>query len=143
MKLAPESHAQVEEFLRAHLGDPELRLPPVSFYAGRFARLLMRVLKMGAITFGRHVFVAPSLVTIAEDGRMVVPAWLVVHESMHVLQYERSGYLRFFVKYLLGYWRALCAGGRWDAAGRMAAYFGIDEERDAREAENAYRQRNS
>ena len=139
MKLAHESHARVEEFLRQHLGDPGLRLPAFSLYTGRFAWLLMKGLKMGAITFGRHIFVSPALVGRSEDGRAIVPGWLIVHESVHVLQYERVGYLRFFFEYLRGYWRALRASGKWDAAGRMEAYLAIAAECDAREAEHAYR----
>lgn len=125
--------------MRRHLDEPDLRLPQVSLYAGGAARLLMRVLKMGAITFGRHVFVAPQMLEREDNGRVGVPGWLVVHEAVHVLQYERAGYLRFFFNYLRGYWQALRAGGRWDAVGRMDAYMAIAEERAAREAEHAYR----
>jgi hypothetical protein len=71
-------------------------------------------------------------------GRLTLPGWLVVHEAAHVLQYAEKGFARFLLGYLGGYWRALRGGRRWDAAGRMAAYMAIEEERAARAAEHAY-----
>ena len=139
MKLSEESRAEMEAFLRWRLGDAGLRLPPVSVYAGRFARLLVsKALGVGAITFGRRIFVAPSLVRRDEAGRAAMPGWLLAHELAHVLQYERKGWLRFFFDYLRDYFRGLREGRRWDAAGRMDAYMAIAEERAAREVERAY-----
>jgi hypothetical protein len=140
MKLSAEAHAEVEAFFREHRGERELRLPPVSVYGGPVARVLMRAVGMSAITFGRHVFVRPNLIVRKAEGRATVPGWLLVHEAAHVLQYEEKGYLRFLGGYALGYLRALRAGKRWDAQGRMAAYMAIAEEREAREAERAYRE---
>jgi hypothetical protein len=139
MRLSSEAHLELEEFLRAQLGRPDLELPPISIYVGRFARLLMRTIGMGAITFGRRVFVAPSLVGRDAEGRLTIPGWLLAHEAAHVLQYEERGYARFFRDYLRGYWRALRAGGGWNAAARTAAYLAIAEECAAREVERAYR----
>ncbi len=140
MRLSPDSQARIETFLRERLAEETLCLPPTSIYVGWFARWLMKMLGMGAITFGRHIFVAQSLVKKDEEGRVVIPGWLLVHELVHVLQYEKKGYLHFFYDYLNGYWSALRAGKRWDAAGRRAAYFAIAEERAAREVEDAYRE---
>ena len=139
MKLSEESRAEMEAFLRWQLADEGLRLPPVSIYAGWFARLLVtKLLGVGAITFGRHVFVAPSLVRRSEGGRFVMPGRLLAHELAHVMQYESKGWLRFFYDYLKGYFRGLLKGRRWDALGRMNAYLAIAEERAAREVEHAY-----
>ena len=138
MKLAVPSHARIEAFLRAHLQDTGLKLPPMTIYQGRVARWLTAAFKVGAITFGRRVFISPRLVQRRPDGRKSVPGWLVAHEAVHVLQYEREGTLRFLISYLQEYWRLLRASGRWDAAARMAAYLGIDKEHAAREAEHAY-----
>ena len=93
---------------------------------------------MSGITFGRHVFVRSSFVKRDAAGRATMPGWLLVHEATHVLQYEERGFARFLRGYLRGYWRALRAGRRWDAAGHMAAYRAIAEEREARAAERAY-----
>jgi hypothetical protein len=139
MRLSGESHSEVEEFFRKHQGRPGLVLPPVSVYAGVFARLLTESAKVGAITLGRRVFVRPSLVKRDSTGRASVPAWLLVHEATHVLQYEERGFARFLTGYLSGYYRGLREEGKgFGAAARNRAYLSIPEERAAREAERVY-----
>jgi hypothetical protein len=138
MRLTSESQARVEEFFREHRGDPELMLPPISIHGGLFARLLTKVVGMSAITFGRQVFVRPELIKKDSEGRAGIPAWLLVHEAAHVLQYEERGCIRFFRDYLRGYWRALRTGKSWNRQGRMAAYMSIEEEREAYTAERLY-----
>ena len=138
MRLSDESHSHVEQFFRAHRGDAGLVLPRIHFHGGVFARLLMLSAGMSAMTLGRHVFVRPGLFRRDVRGRVTLPGWLVVHEAAHVLQYAERGFVRFLLAYLGGYWRALREGGRWDAAGRMAAYMAIAEEREASVAEHAY-----
>ena len=139
MRLSDESHSHVEQFFRAHKGDPGLALPRIRLHAGVCARLLMLASAgMGAMTLGRHVFVRPGLLRKDPAGRVTLPGWLVVHEAAHVLQYAERGFVRFIWGYLRGYWRALRGGGRWDAAGRMAAYMALEEECEARRAEDAY-----
>ena len=139
MRLSDESHSHVEQFFRAHRGDPGLKLPRVRLHGGACARLLtLASAGMGAMTLGRHVFVRPSLLRKDSKGRVTLPGWLVIHEAAHVLQYAERGFGRFLGGYLRGYWRALREGGRWDAAGRMAAYLAVEEEREARGAEAAY-----
>jgi hypothetical protein len=139
MLLAPESHERLETFLREHVGDPRLRLPRIRVYSGAFSRRLTGGLKVGAMTVGNRIFVAPRLVARDGEGRLTFPGWLLAHEALHVVQYAREGYLRFLFKYLSDYFAALRAGGGWDAAARMAAYLAIGHEREAREAEHAYR----
>ncbi|HVF67114.1 MAG TPA: hypothetical protein VM914_05605 [Pyrinomonadaceae bacterium] len=139
MRLADESHREVEEFFRRHTGTPWLVLPPVYVYAGGFAKLLTKMSGgVAAITFGPMVFVRPSLVRKDSAGRAGLPAWLLVHEAAHVLQYEERGTLRFLVGYLRGYFRVLWDGKKFDAAARNRAYLAIPEECAAREAERAY-----
>jgi hypothetical protein len=139
MRLSDESHSHVEQFFREHLCDPEVVLPRMHLHTGVFARLMMVASAgMGAMTLGRHVFVRPGLLRRDPAGRVTLPGWLIVHEAAHVLQYAERGFLRFLWDYLRGYWRALREGGRWDAAGRMAAYRAIEEECEARRAEDAY-----
>jgi hypothetical protein len=138
MKLSAETHREIEEFFRRHTGDGGLKLPPIEIHDGWVANLITTANGISGITFGRHVFVRSGLVRRDAAGRATMRGWLLVHEVAHVLQYERSGYLRFFRTYLRGYWRALREGRRWDRAGRVAAYFAIAEEREAREAELAF-----
>jgi hypothetical protein len=140
MKLSASAHQEIESFLREHTGEPDLKLPHFSIHAGRGARMLMWFVRMGAITLGSHVFVSRALVWRDELGRLRVPGRLVVHEAIHVLQYEKKGFLGFLYLYLRGYWRALREGRSWNAAARMAAYLKIIEECEAREAEHAYSQ---
>lgn len=137
MKLARESHRRLEEFFREHLDDARLKLPPIYIHSGHIASAVTKQLKVGAITFGRHIFLSPSRVTKG-DELTTAPGWLIAHEATHVLQYEREGFLRFFFKYLTGYWRALRASGKWDYEARMKAYLTIAEEQSAHAVERAY-----
>jgi hypothetical protein len=141
MKLSRAAHEEVESFLREYRGEPGLKLPRFSIHAGAGALAVMWFVRMGAITLGRHVFVSPPLVRRDSRGRFSLAGWLVVHEAVHVLQYEERGFAGFLFKYLLGYWRALGGERGWNAAARMAAYMEIAEEREARAAERAYVER--
>jgi hypothetical protein len=138
MRLSDDSHSHVEQFFRAHRGDAGLVLPRIHFHGGLLARALMLSAGVSAMTLGRHVFVRPGLFRRDARGRLTLPGWLVVHEAAHVLQYAEKGFAPFLWGYLGGYWSALREGGRWGAAGRMAAYLAIEEEREARAAEHAY-----
>lgn len=138
MRLAADSHQTIEDFHR-HFGDDEdLRLPPVHLHNGRFAHWITHTFEIGAITFGRHVFIKPELTTQDEDGKWTAPAWLVAHETMHVLQYEEAGFVGFLISYLRDYWQCLRRQKKWNAAARMEAYRAIKVECIAREAEEAY-----
>jgi hypothetical protein len=138
MHLAAASHKRIEDFHRHFAGDEKLRLPPVYLYNGSFSRWLTHTFHIGAITFGRRIFVNPELTERKRPGRWTAPAWLVAHETTHVLQYEKAGFVRFLVAYLLDYWQCLRRQKRWDAAARMEAYRAIKVECAAREAERAY-----
>jgi hypothetical protein len=138
MRLARESHRRLEEFFREHLCDPGLELPPVYVYRGHVARLLTKMLRTGAITFGRRILFSPGWIS-SDGGLQAVPGWLMAHEVMHVLQYEREGTLRFLFHYVRGYWRALREGGKWNGQARIDAYLAIAEERAALEVEHAYK----
>ncbi|HVG35933.1 MAG TPA: DUF4157 domain-containing protein [Pyrinomonadaceae bacterium] len=138
MKLAAESQQLIEAFLRERFRLATLKLPPVFIYHGGVAHFLTKTFHIGAITFGRHIFVAPKLLTRDGDGKLCVPGWLIAHESTHVLQYQREGFIGFLISYLKGYWRALRMEKSWNGEARMKAYLAIKEECDARESETAY-----
>jgi hypothetical protein len=139
MFLAPESHERLENFLREHFGDPALRLPPLYFYESRLLGWVVRAFHLGAVTFGRRIFVLPKYMERDARGRVTIPGWLAAHEATHVLQYERAGFSRFLVRYLRGYWRALREQKKRNGeAAHKAAYLAIREEREAHEAEEAY-----
>lgn len=139
MRPAPDTHKQLEAFMRARLKDPQLSLPTFKLYGGRFGSLVTKTLKIGAITFGRRIIVTPQLVKRDEAGRACVPAWLLAHEGTHVLQYERAGVFGFLASYLRDYFKLLFGGRKIDALARMEAYRAIAHEQDAREAEQDYR----
>lgn len=141
MFLAEESRQRLEAFLRGYTGDAALRLPQIFLYRGRLARWLTRTFRIGAITFGRRIFVASNFIERDERGRLTITGWLVAHEAVHVLQYERAGYVGFFWSYLRGYFRALRSQKKWNRAAHAAAYLAIKEEREAHAAEKAYRER--
>jgi Domain of unknown function (DUF4157) len=138
MKLAAESQQLIEAFLRARFNLPTLKLSPISIYHGRVAHFLTKTFHIGAITFGRYIFVAPKLLERDRDGTLCVPGWLIAHEATHVWQYQREGFTRFLISYLKGYWRALRMEKSWNGEARMKAYLAIKEECDARESETAY-----
>lgn len=138
MLLAADSHQHIEEFHRHLAGDEKLPLPPVYLYNGRVSGWITHAFHIGAITFGRRVFIKPELTHRDDGGRWTAPAWLVAHETTHVLQYEAAGFIPFLVAYLLDYWHCLRQQKRWDAAARQAAYSAIKVESAAREAERAY-----
>jgi hypothetical protein len=135
MQLAPGSAALVESFLRRHLDDPGLVLPRVHFHAPRLAVLLHRA-DVLALTVGRHVVLSPVVVGRDEQGAVRLPARLVVHECLHVMQY-RVGLARFLYRYLRHYLRGLRAHGLMRPA-RNRAYRDIPFESEARAAERAW-----
>jgi hypothetical protein len=138
MRLDSNSHRLIESFLRERFRMDALRLPPVFLYRGRVARWVTGAFSIGAITFGRHIMVAPRMVTRDGSGRLLIPGWLVAHEATHVWQYEQAGFLGFLISYLKEYWRALRAQGKWGREARQVAYLAIEQEREARESEVAY-----
>jgi len=138
MRLSAESQRLVEEFMRERFNLETLRLSPISVYHGRLALWITRTFRIGAITFGRHIFIAPDMITRDESGSLTVPGWLLAHEATHVWQYQLNGFTGFLISYLGGYWRALRAQGKWDLDARTKAYLAIKEECDARESETIY-----
>lgn len=138
MRLSPKSQQLVEEFLRERFRLETLQLRPIYIYHGRLALWITRTFRIGGITFGRHIFIAPGMITRDESGTLTVPGWLLVHEATHVWQYQLAGFIGFLVSYLGGYWRALRVEGKWDTDARTKAYLAIREECDARESEAIY-----
>jgi hypothetical protein len=139
MLLASESHQRIEAFLKCHLRDEQLRLPPLLIYSGRWSRYLTNAFNILAITFGRRIFVAAKTIQRDDDGRLVVSARLIAHEAVHVVQYQQAGFVGFLFSYVREYWRVLREQQQgWSRAARLAAYFAIKQECEAYEAESAY-----
>jgi hypothetical protein len=138
MKLSLAAHRHIEEFYREYLGDENLKLPPIAIYSGRVAEFLTRIGRVGAITLGRRMFVRKTRIASDEKNRPLMPRRLLAHEAMHAIQYQRVGFIRFFISYLREFWRELRRIGKWNAEARMSAYLAMRQEREARAAEEAY-----
>ena len=134
MKLADASHRKLELFFREYFGDENLRLPRTYFYVGGFTKTLTNLISVHGITMGKRIFIKPTLLSLNGKKLPKLPEDLIAHELVHVLQYRREGFLKFFYKYLTGYWRNLQSKKRWDAVSRHKAYLEIPFEVEARQA---------
>ena len=133
MKLAQDSRNSLQEFFRELLSDEDFRLPAINFYGGKISNLITKILQVHGITFGRHIFIHPNLIGIDFENRLKLSLELAAHEIVHVLQYKKEGFLKFFYKYLTGYWRNLQKKSDWSAHSRHEAYREISFEQEARE----------
>ena len=132
MKLAVTSHQQLEAFFREYLNDENFRLPVIYFYDGKFTKILTSIISVHGITFGRHIFIVPTLISFDRHNLKKMSKDLIAHEIAHVLQYRREGFIKFFYKYLTGYWRNLRKKKEWNASARHEAYLEIPFEIEAR-----------
>ncbi len=139
MKLAPEAHAHAEAFFRNFNGSSSLHLPHIKLLHGWLIDLVLRyVLNVDALTLGRRVFVRARVFSRDEAGRKVMSADLLMHELMHVGQYEQAGMGRFLWAYMRQYASGLWRERSIDAEARRRAYLDLRYEREARAAESAY-----
>lgn len=114
----------LEERLAADLGE-------VRFHGGRVGGGLCRLLRAGAVTFGRRVFVSPAAARrLASGGRRALA--LAAHEAVHVLQYRRDGFVPLVLRYVREY-----LGGRLRGLSHHLAYRSISYEREAFAMEEA------
>ena len=133
MRLAGSSQSRLEEFFREYLDDESFSLPSIDFYFGKFTAFLAKFLKIEGITIGRRIFIKPQNITRNSKAKLKLPELLAAHEIVHVLQYQRLGFFRFFKQYLENYWKNLRSKKKWDLAARHQAYLEIPFEIEARE----------
>lgn len=107
MRLSAAAQKHIEEFYREYLLDDDLKLPPIRVYCGWLATLVTGISRVGAITFGSHILVTRRRIHTDEVHRLLMPAKLLAHETMHVLQYRRAGIAGFLFSYSSGFWREL------------------------------------
>ncbi|MDQ3321313.1 MAG: hypothetical protein M3525_02460 [Acidobacteriota bacterium] len=114
------------------MADEQFQMPKVYFYAGKFSRLLTKILKIHGITIGGSVFVTPKFISI-ENNCCKIHVELAAHEIAHVLQYKREGFIRFLYEYLKSYRQNLKKKKTRDKVSRRQAYLEIPFEIEARE----------
>lgn len=96
--------------------------------AGRLLRLLWRS-SISGVTLHSLVLVDPEV--LAGDHHRL--ARLVVHELVHVRQFNKHGYFSFMARYIREYLSARRRG-----EGHRAAYLAIGAEMEARETAHRY-----
>lgn len=132
MKLAATSHQRLEAFFREYMNDADFRLPVIYFHVGKFAKILTNLISVHGITFGRRIFITPTLLSLNQNNFPKLPEDLIAHEITHTLQYRKEGFAGFLYKYLTDYWRNLRKTGKWNASARREAYLNIPFEIEAR-----------
>jgi hypothetical protein len=132
MKISRSAHRQLEVFFREYFRDDKLNLPEIELYARRGAWLITKIFKIYGITFGRYIFVKPDLTSRSVNRQLYISKELLAHETTHVLQYQKLGWILFFYTYLKGYLRALRQKEKWDFNSRHESYLEIPHEVEAR-----------
>ncbi|HEY1404184.1 MAG TPA: DUF4157 domain-containing protein [Pyrinomonadaceae bacterium] len=107
-------------------------------HAGSWSEVATRVLRVAAITLGRHIFVSRQVVRRNARGQLTMPGWLLAHEAAHVRQFQQAGFLPFLFNYGREFLALLARDGKYDARARTEAYIRLAREREAREVEAAY-----
>lgn len=132
MKLDEISRENLQEFFREHFSDLDFILPNINFHAGKISGVFTHYLNVHGITFGRNVFIMPDLVARDAENRQNLSLELAAHEIIHVLQYRKLGFARFFYQYLRDYRRNLRKQKSQSAEAKHAAYLEIPLEIEAR-----------
>ena len=113
-------------------------MPEIQIYGRRGARILTKLLAVDGITFGRHIFIKPSLLRRDTGGKLRISRELVVHELAHTMQHRREGAFKFLFNYARAYFAILRRKKKRDARARFEAYLEIPHEIEARRAAAAY-----
>jgi len=137
MRLSEETHRHIEEFMRVHFNDPQLRFPRIHVYTGPLIKWWMKTFQFAATTVGRFIVVTPEEMERKPDGRWWMTPRLLVHECTHVVQYQKTGMFRFLFDYLREYARLMGERG-WKLSAQKDAYRNLSTEVAARAAEAAY-----
>ena len=138
MRLSKDSKKRLEEFTKAFFQNEFESLPEMIIYAKRGADLLTRTLNVQGITFGKYVFLQPTLIWENERRQICAPKWLIAHEYAHVLQYRKLGTIKFLLTYFRDFLRGLKRFEKWDFNARLESYLEIPHEIEARRFEDEY-----
>lgn len=134
------SLAEIEAFLSAETGE-RVALGRVWLVSGRTGRLVTRLARARAVTFGPAIFFAHAPHPASDERALDRFGALLVHECVHVLQYQRLGAARFVLLYLKSYFTSLMELRSCGATARRSAYLRIPFERAAFTIEAAWTSR--
>lgn len=134
MRLSRDLHQKIERFFRVYYKDDSLKLPEVEIFIRRGAWIFSSLLFVSGITFGRKIFIKPSLIERDDKNRLVISKNLLVHELTHTMQYEREGFTGFLFKYFKDFCVNLRRKKKWDFYSRMESYLEIPHEIEARDS---------
>lgn len=133
MKLSDSSRQNLEEFFREYLQDENFNLPEIYLYAGKFTRILTKLINVHGLAVGRRIYIAPHFVSLNSKNLKYLPADLAAHEIAHTLQYKREGLIKFLYKYVSEYRKNLQKFDEQNARTKQQAYLDISFEIEARE----------
>ena len=142
VRLDESSLARIEAFFAEVAGAP-VRIGPVWLATGRLGGLLAGVARASGITLDRVICLDRDVAARLRGGIPALDALgaLLVHECVHVWQYQRDGRVLFLANYLLSYFNSLYALGSLATRCRDRAYLAIPAEAEARELERRWRDR--
>ncbi len=110
----------------------ENEFPDIRVYAKRGSWIVTNLLMVEGITFGRHVFINPRLITRDESNVLRMSKILMAHEIAHVIQYERDGSVNFLKSYIGDFWRNFRKKRKWSLSTWFESYMEIPHEVEAR-----------
>lgn len=132
MKLSENSQKIYAEFFQDCDICRFFEFPKVQIYSRNGSKILTKILNVEAITFGKHIFVHPKYIRRDEKKRLRIYDKLLAHELVHVLQYQKHGFVRFLKKYIRDFWNAFKKKEKWNLETWYESYSEIPYEIQAR-----------
>lgn len=130
----------VEAFLADVAGRP-LTLGRVWLSVGPVGWVVTSVSRASAVTIGRVIFLSRKQSREFDGDAVGRLGPLLVHECVHVWQYQENGFYGFMRKYLQCYFNELKTASSLRRSARRAAYFAIPFEAEAYYVEALWRDR--
>lgn len=114
------------------------QFPDIQVYAKRGSWVVTNLLMVDGITFGRHVFINPRLISRDQKSLLRISKILMAHEIAHVIQYQREGSLNFLLNYFRDFWRIFRNKEKWDLRTWFESYMEIPHEVEARKVASEF-----
>ncbi len=132
MRLSEDARRKFSAFFETHEITRGISIPDVQIYARRGAWLVTTAIMVDGITLGRHIFINPRFVKRDAGNILRAPKDLIAHELVHVIQYQRHGFMRFLKLYVNDFWESFKKLERWTVRGWFESYLEIEHEEEAR-----------